>query len=60
MMIPVRMQVLFLHSIPSLEGSGQYTTTTQNQQGFGNTISEESAGIFVTTFTSFSMESGKG
>jgi hypothetical protein len=43
-----------------VEGSGQYTTTTQNQQGFGNTISEESAGIFVTAFTSFSMESGKG
>ena len=43
-----------------VEGSGQYTTITQNQQGFGNTISEESAGIFVTSFTSFSMESGKG
>ena len=43
------------------EGSGRYSVTTQSQFGFGNTISEESAGIFVTNATIVNQfSSGKG
>jgi len=40
------------------EGSGKYKQSTQNQLGFGNTISEESAGVLLTTASIASISSG--
>ena len=41
-------------------GSGRYSPATQEQFGFGTSISEESSGTYKTSFADFSIRGGKG